>query len=101
MATKPTTAPMQVPIAEALRPLKASKKIHASAAEAEAAIVLVNAITDNLPAPNAEPALKPNHPNQSKPVPSRTYVILAGTWLGSLRRFKYKADASAAQPADI
>ena len=34
--------------------------------------VFANAITASELAPNADPALKPNHPNQSKPVPKIT-----------------------------
>ena len=72
IATRPTTAPMQVPIADGLRPCTASKMIHVNAAAAEAVVVVANAFTVSRFAPNAEPALKPNQPNHSRPVPSST-----------------------------
>src|ERR1043165_8190919 len=69
MSTNPTTAPMQKPIAEGFLPRKASKSIHAMPAAAADVLVLANAVAATSLAPTADPALKPNHPNQSKPVP--------------------------------
>ncbi|MNL34415.1 hypothetical protein D3C87_1563880 [compost metagenome] len=63
---------MQVPMAEGFVPRTASKKIQVSAAAAEAVIVVDNAVEARLEAENAEPALKPNQPNQSIPVPNST-----------------------------
>jgi len=66
---------------------------------------VANALIDKALAPKAEPALKPNHPNQSKPVPIKTYGILAGGISCcsnfALRDFKTMAPARAAQPALI
>jgi len=56
-----------------------SKNTHPSMAAADAVLVVANALTAASPADNAEPALKPNHPNQSMPVPSSTYGMLAGS----------------------
>src|SRR5438309_1932467 len=105
MATKPTTAPIQNPSTEGFLPLTTSKNIQDKPAAAAAVLVVAKADTDKELAASAEPALKPNQPNQSKPVPISTYGILAGgisflsicTW----RRFKTKAPAKAAQPAEI
>ncbi|MNW04526.1 hypothetical protein D3C71_2006280 [compost metagenome] len=72
MATKPTTAPMHAPKAETFRPLILSKKIQVIIAEAEAIVVVPKAIAAVALALNAEPALKPNHPNHSIPVPRIT-----------------------------
>src|SRR5438067_9931390 len=69
MATSPTTAPIQKPITDGFFPRSTSKNIHDSPAAAAAVFVVANAETDNALAAPAEPALKPNHPNHSKPVP--------------------------------
>src|SRR2546430_167368 len=72
MATKPTTAPIQNPSTEGFFPFNTSKNIHDNPADAAAVLVVANADTLRLFAPSAEPALKPNHPNQSNPVPIKT-----------------------------
>ena len=72
MATSPTTAPIQNPSTEGFLPFKTSKNIHANPAAAAAVLVVANAETDKALAPPADPALNPNHPNHSKPVPMRT-----------------------------
>src|SRR5882762_2969804 len=78
MATRPTTAPMQNPRAEGFLPRAESKNTHASPAAAEAVLVVAKAEAAKGPADNALPALKPNHPNHSNPVPNRTKGMLAG-----------------------
>ena len=83
MATSPTTAPTQAPSAEGFCPRIPSKNIHASAAEADAVLVVANAIAAWPPADSADPALNPNQPNHSMPVPRITNGILAGV-CGSL-----------------
>src|SRR5690606_8928163 len=72
IATKPTTAPIQAPIAEGFLFLSRSKNIQAIAAAAEAVVVVAKAEAANSLAPPADPALNPNHPNQSRPVPRMT-----------------------------
>src|SRR5690606_3097309 len=72
IATKPTTTPIQVPIAEGLIPLAASNKIYIIAAAPDAAVVVAIAVAASASAAKADPALKPNQPNHSKPVPSNT-----------------------------
>src|SRR5678809_982549 len=69
IATKPTTAPIQNPKTEGFFPFITSKNIQDNPAAAAAVFVVANAETANEFAPNADPALKPNQPNQSKPVP--------------------------------
>src|SRR5690606_38818535 len=71
MATKPTTAPIQAPIAEGFLPRNISKNTQAMPAAADA-VVVAKAYAAKALAPPADPALKPNHPNHSKPVPSNT-----------------------------
>src|SRR5258706_526213 len=78
MATRPTTAPMQAPRADGFLPRAASKNIQASIAAAEAVFVVRNAKVAVSFAARAEPALNPNHPNQSIPVPRMTKGTFAG-----------------------
>src|SRR5687768_12015904 len=78
IATRPTTAPIQNPSTEGFFPFSTSKNIQDKPAAAAAVLVVANADTARPLAANAEPPLKPNQPNQSKPVPIRTYGILAG-----------------------
>jgi len=54
------------------------KRTQQSPAAAEAVLVVANAEAANGPALNALPALKPNHPNQSNPVPNKTKGMFAG-----------------------
>ena len=72
MATSPTTAPIQNPRTEGFFPFNTSKNIQANPAAAAAVLVVANAFIESSFAPNAEPALNPNQPNQSKPVPINT-----------------------------
>src|SRR5687767_1078569 len=72
MATRPTTAPIQKPSTEGFLPFSTSKNIQLKPAAAAAVLVVAKAETANGPEDNAEPALKPNQPNQSKPVPINT-----------------------------
>src|SRR5688500_15222983 len=72
MATKPTTAPMQKPTTDGFLPLATSKNIHDKPAAAAAVLVVPKADTARPLALKADPALKPNQPNQSSPVPINT-----------------------------
>jgi hypothetical protein len=72
MATRPTTAPIQNPRTEGFLPFTTSKNIQLRPAAAAAVLVVANADTASAFAPKAEPALKPNQPNHSKPVPIKT-----------------------------
>src|SRR6185436_6002019 len=72
MATRPTTAPIQKPITDGFLPRNTSNNIQDNPADAAAVFVVANAETDKALAAPAEPALKPNQPNQSKPVPIKT-----------------------------
>src|SRR5690348_10781393 len=78
MATRPTTAPIQNPRTEGFLPFTTSKNIQLRPAAPAAVLVVAKADTESALAPRAEPALKPNQPNHSKPVPINTYGILAG-----------------------
>ena len=78
MATKPTTAPIQKPNTDGFFPRNTSKNIQDKPAAAAAVFVVAKADTANAFAAPAEPALKPNQPNHSNPVPINTYGIFAG-----------------------
>jgi hypothetical protein len=72
MATRPTTAPIHAFITDGFLPKSISKNSQDIAAAADAVVVVANAVADNAFAPSSDPALKPNHQNQSKPVPNST-----------------------------
>src|SRR5215213_7085373 len=72
IATKPTTAPIQKPSKEGFFPFNTSKNIHDKPAAAAAMFVVVKAETARPLAAKAEPPLKPNQPNHSRPVPIKT-----------------------------
>ncbi|MNE59809.1 hypothetical protein D3C80_1549270 [compost metagenome] len=101
IATSPTTAPMHAPKAETFLPLILSKKTQVSMAEAEATVVVAKAIAAVPLAAKAEPALKPNQPNQSIPVPNKTKGILAGMCSLFFLFPKTNTPAIAAKPADM
>src|SRR5690606_7248240 len=95
MATSPTTAPIQNPRADGFLPRTASKRIQHNPAAAEAVFVVAKAEAASGLAPIALPALKPNQPNHSKPVPSKTKGMLAGAISfrsSRLRRYIEAAD---------
>ena len=99
IATNPTTAPIHAPNADTFLPLILSKNIHVIIAEAEAIVVVAKAIAAVPLAPSDEPALKPNQPNQSIPVPKRTKGIFVGICSLFFRLPKVKTPAKAANPA--
>ena len=77
-ATRPATIPEQKPSAEPLWPIARSVSIHNSAAEAVATKVLIIARPAVPSASSAEPALKPNQPTHSNPVPTIVSVSECG-----------------------
>ena len=60
-------------------PFIQSKNIQESIAAADAVLVVAKAKAASPEAPSAEPALKPNQPNQSIPVPRMTNGTFAGS----------------------
>ena len=77
-ATRPATMPEQKPSAEPLWPASCSASIQASAAAAVATKVLIIARPAEPLASSAEPALKPNQPTHSRPVPIMVIVSECG-----------------------
>src|SRR5690606_36772709 len=103
MATSPTTAPMQKSRAEGFFALTESNSTQHNAAAAEAVLVAATPEAASAPALSALPALKPNQPNQSKPVPNSTKGMLAGL-IGSFSSdlvLRYMEATRAAKPADM
>ncbi len=102
IATRPATAPEDAPTMVGL-PLRIhSTMIQPRSAAAVASWVLINAIAAVLSAVSSEPALKPNHPNHSRPAPSATIGTLCGLKFSfgqPTRRPRTIARASAAEPA--
>src|SRR2546428_13868147 len=78
MATRPQTAPTEIPTAEGFPFLTQSVSIQLTAAAAAAKFVTTSAFTANAFAARALPALKPNQPNHSTDAPSITYGMLFG-----------------------
>src|SRR3954454_22575436 len=78
MATSPATAPEQAPRTVAFPLCSASIRHQLTVAAAAAVLVFTNAATAEVPVDSALPALNPNHPNQSSPVPSAVMVKLCG-----------------------
>src|SRR5437016_91775 len=76
--TRPTTAPVAAPTAVIFPVRIESSTAHVRTAAAAAAFVFTNASAAVPFAASADPALKPNQPNQSSPAPIRTSGTLCG-----------------------
>src|SRR3989440_5345048 len=72
MATRPQTAPTEMPTADGFPFRTQSVSIQLTAAAAAARFVTTSAFTAKAFAARALPALKPNHPNHSTDAPSIT-----------------------------
>src|SRR3984893_19269574 len=81
MATRPATAPEQMPMTVGLPRCDHSTNIQVSAATAVAIWVTVMAIPACIPAEPAEPALKPNQPTHSSEAPMKVSTTL---WAGAV-----------------
>src|SRR4051812_48106243 len=102
MATNPATAPDAAPRVVACPSLIRSTMSQPSIAAAAARWVFMNATAAWLLAASADPALKPNQPNQRMPVPSNVNGSECGGMAspGQPRRFpRTITTASAATPA--
>src|SRR5688500_9621362 len=77
-ATRPAMMPEQKPSADGRCPAKRSATIQARPPAAVATKVLIIASAADPLASSAEPALNPNQPTQSRPVPTTVSVIECG-----------------------
>src|SRR5436309_1441790 len=102
MHARPATAPVKAPTRLGL-PLRAHvMNIHVHIAMEPAMSVLTKACAATPFAARAEPALKPNHPNHSRPVPNATNATLCGSVCSpgaNLLAPTTHTEASAANPA--
>src|SRR5436305_13167312 len=98
IATSPATAPEIAPRALALPLRSHSATPHPTAAAAAAKCVFTKALVARPLAANALPALKPNHPTNSRQARTKLRTTLCGG-IGSLayprRRPRYAAQTSA------
>src|SRR5215468_7120529 len=94
MATRPATAPEQMPITVGFLRIIHSTNIQVSAATAVAICVTVIAMPACRPAVTAEPALKPNQPTHSSEAPMKVSTMLWGGAV-SLRLSRTLTQASA------
>src|SRR5262245_50384537 len=78
MATSPTTIAVAHPTAVGFPERIMSRNVQTTSVAAGASIVVTNARPAIGLAARALPALKPNHPNQSRPAPSKTVGMLWG-----------------------
>src|SRR5215471_18309879 len=78
IATSPATAPEIAPSALALPFLNHSARLQLHAAAAAPKCVATKALEAREPAASALPALKPNHPTQSKHAPIKLSTKLCG-----------------------
>src|SRR5579864_4893242 len=98
IVARPATAPVRRPTKCGFLAYHHSTNSHVMAANDAAMSVLRNAIAVTSSTLSSLPALKPYHPNQSRPVPSAMNGMLCGA-SANLRLPTYSTDASAAQPA--
>src|SRR5215470_11100191 len=78
IATRPATAPVQIPTTVGLPRIAHSTNIQAEAAVAVAICVTVMAMPACKPAVTADPALKPNQPTHSSEAPMNVSTMLWG-----------------------
>src|SRR5512137_2150563 len=82
MAASPATAPVTIPRAEGALS-RQERSIQVVAAAAAEVLVVTKALAAMPLAARADPALKPNHPNQSRAAPMTVVGILCGS-IGSV-----------------
>src|SRR3954449_5603596 len=99
MATRPATAPEAKPSVVACPSRSRSTRIQPRAAVAVATWVLVNARAARPFAARAEPALKPNQPNHSRPEPSMTKGRLCGLNCAFGQPLRLPSTIASASPA--
>src|ERR1051325_11643780 len=100
MATRPATAPEQMPMTVGLPRQIHSTIIQVKPATAVAICVTVIAMPACMPAVTAEPALKPNQPTHSSEAPMKVSTMLCGGPM-SLRLPRHIAHIRPATPALI
>src|SRR5215468_3662008 len=100
MATRPATAPVQMPTTVGFPRIIHSTSIQVNAAAEVAMCVTVIAMPACIPAVTAEPALKPNQPTHNREAPMKVSTMLCGG-PASLRLPRQIAHIRLATPALI
>src|SRR5579884_3659603 len=103
MVARPATAPVIAPDMLGFPVCHQAMSSQVTMATEAAVLVLTNATAATPVAASALPPLKPNHPNQSSPVPRATKGRLCGSVFSSALSLRFptmKTEASAAMPAD-
>src|SRR5687767_15903998 len=85
MATRPATAPIAAPSTDGVPLWSQLMVTHVISAMAAAGLVVTNALAARPFAPSAEPALKPNQPNHSRPAPRTVIGTSCGSVAGPVR----------------
>src|SRR5439155_5171104 len=101
MQASPATAPVNAPTRLGLPSRFHEMNSHVHMATEPAMSVLTKACAATPFAASAEPPLKPNHPNHSRPVPKATKATLCGRVFSpgaNLREPTTHTDARAAKP---
>src|SRR6476659_3748052 len=101
MHARPATAPVKAPTRLGLPSILHVMNIHVHMAMEPAMSVFTKACAATPFAASADPALKPNHPNHSSPVPRATKATLCGTVFSPEANFRAPTThtlASAANP---
>src|SRR4051794_19327568 len=99
MATRPATAPDAAPRVVQRPSRNFSTTTQPIIAAAVAVLVLTNAKPARLLAPSAEPALKPNQPNHSRPAPSKVNGRLCGRIGSFFHPSRLPSTMASARPA--
>src|SRR5580693_3783183 len=99
IATKPATAPEQMPSTLGLPLAIHSVNIQASAAAAVAMCVTANAMPARPSDATAEPALKPNQPTHSREAPITVSVRLYGAMVSLPNPWRLPSISAVARPA--
>src|SRR6266581_3419723 len=84
IATRPATAPQAAPTTLTLRWWRYAAATQVIVAAAAAVLVAMKALAARPPALTAEPALKPNQPNQRRPAPRTVIGMSCGSSFSAL-----------------
>src|SRR6218665_1314947 len=99
IATRPATAPDAAPTEVGFPSRIFSTMSQARSAAAGAARVFTQAVAAVASAASSDPALKPNHPNQSNPAPRSTNGGLCGTCAPLRKPTRLPSTSASARPA--
>src|SRR6186997_1670939 len=99
IATSPATAPIAAPSTEGVPRCSQEIVTHVIAAIAAAVFVVTKAVAARPFAPRADPALKPNQPNHSRPAPRTVIGTSCGSVAGAMRPLRRPMNSAATRAA--